>query len=257
PWSEATSGPPISCSISRYRRAIDSSRSIISSFPRCPAPPGNRHRTALSQRLEVRGGFPTRGACPPCEFRSCRRSGALLLTLAGAVEGGDGDLEHVVGGLARGELLGAQDREQGDADERVVAVPCHEPDQLEADARNHWDGEHAARNDPEEIGMKQRHDAEDDDAHNQYDKKEPRTAARVQRARAANRRHIQRPPRFEGVDGLVLGPVVLKHAPNVWQKCDCRQVAEDQADPDQTLDENEKEASTAVYCKARQQQRQA
>src|SRR5437764_140789 len=192
-WSEATSGRAISCSISRYRRAIDSSRSIISSFPRRPAPPGNRHRASSSQRVEIFGGFPTRGACPPCESRSCCCSGGFLLTLAGAVEGGDRNLEHVVGGFARRELLRPQHRQECNANDRVVAVSSHEPDQLEARAGDHGDREDAAHHEPEQVGMKNRDHAEDDDADDEYDKQKSGAAPRVQGARAANRSHIERP----------------------------------------------------------------
>src|SRR5438477_4276318 len=188
-WSEATSGRAISCSISRYRRAIDSSRSIISSFPRRPAPPGNRHRASSSQRVEILGGFPTRGACPPCAF-SCRGSRALLFTLPGAVEGGDRDLEHVVGGFARGELLGSKHGQERDADDRVVAMAGHEPDQLESDARDERDRKQAAHHQPEQVGVKHRDHAEDDDADHEHDEQEPGPAARMQRAGPAHRRHV-------------------------------------------------------------------
>src|SRR5207237_8657671 len=79
-------------------------------LPALPGLAGQPQRRSESSAVQTLGGFPTRGACPPCAF-SCRSSGAFLLTFASAVERADRDLEHVVGRFARGELLRAKHRQ--------------------------------------------------------------------------------------------------------------------------------------------------
>src|SRR2546430_388224 len=121
--------------------------------------------------------------------RSSFGSFGFLLTLPRAVEGADRDLEHVVGGLARRELLRAEHGKQRDLDDRVVAVPGHEADELEARACDQWNREHAARDQPEKVRMEQGHDAEDDDADHQHDKQESSAAPWLACAGPSHLRH--------------------------------------------------------------------
>ncbi len=94
--------------------------------------------------------------------------------------------------------------------------------------------------------MKERDHAEHDHAHHEHDEEEPRPAARVQGARAPHRRHVELPSGLERIDRLVLGAVVLEHAPHVGQERDRGQIAEHEADPDQSFDENKRKASAAM-----------
>src|SRR6185437_4711104 len=90
---------------------------------------------------------------PLPDGRSRRRSGCVLLTLARGVEGGDRDLEHVVGWFAGRELLRPQHGQQRNLDHGVAPVAGDEADELEAGARDDRDRDAAAGDEPEPVGV--------------------------------------------------------------------------------------------------------
>src|SRR5712691_11988337 len=103
-----------------------SSRSINAISPSALAAT-TRRSVRWGPRDEVAGARPL--------ALSSRCSGRVLLTLAGAVEGDDRDLEHVVRWFARRELLSREDRQQHDFHDRVGPVAGHEADELESRPR--------------------------------------------------------------------------------------------------------------------------
>src|SRR5712691_4520701 len=133
-----------------------------------------RRRVRWGPRDEVAGARPL--------ALSSRCSGRVLLTLAGAVEGNDRDLEHVVRWFARRELLSREDRQQHDLHDRVGPVAGHEADELESRPGDEWDRNHTARDQPEPVRVEQSHDREHDHAHNQDDEQEAGAATRVKQA---------------------------------------------------------------------------
>src|SRR6267142_2482312 len=125
---------------------MPSSRSIMSNARLAPNRP-NPCRVALFLR-QTFGIRPSRCG-----------SGGFLLTLTGVVEGGDRDLEHVVGRLASGELLGPEHGQKQHFDDWIGAMPRHEADALKPRPGDDRERKHSAGDEPEPGRVKDRDDA--------------------------------------------------------------------------------------------------
>ena len=80
-------------------------------------------------------------------------------------------------------------------------------------------------------------EAERDDREDDHDDEELRAAARMGGRVLADLVDDERVAGLQGMDRHVLGAVVLEHAPDVRGPRDQQQVAEEDRDPDQALDE--------------------
>ena len=114
-------------------------------------------------------------------------------------------------------------------------MPRAEPQDLVADRGDDRDqqdpaGDHHDRRLPPDQ-------AEREDRQRDHDDEELRAAARVRGRVLADRVGRQRVARLQGVDRHVLGAVVLEDAPDVRRPRDQRQVAEEDRDPDEALDD--------------------
>ena len=105
--------------------------------------------------------------------------------------------------------------------------------------------------------MEKGHQREDDQADHQHHDQEAGAAAGVEQAGALDVGDLQGPAGLEGVDGLVLGAVVLEHPAHIRQERDHEQVAEHQHSPDHALEDHELEAAGLVHGEAAEQQGQA
>ena len=147
----------------------------------------------------------------------------------------DRDLDHVVGRLLRRDHLDEQARVEQDLDERVRAVARPELEDLVADRGDDRDeqdpaGDHDERRLP--ADEREREDRQEDD-----DDEELGAAALVGGRVLADLVDGQRVAGLEGVDRHVLGAVVLEDPADVRRPPDEHEVAEEDRDPDEALDE--------------------
>ena len=128
---------------------------------------------------------------------------------------GDRHRELVEVGLARRQPLELQARATSRPWPSAGAVLAGELDQLERDAGDHRDAEHARGQQP--VPGRQADRREDEDRDDHHDEQEARAAARVQAAEAlrVGRRELE--AGLVAGDRLVLGAVVLEDAAQVAQ----------------------------------------
>ena len=147
----------------------------------------------------------------------------------------DRDLDHVVGRLLGRDLLDQHARVEQHPHDRVGAMRAPEPQDLVADRGDDRDqqdpaADHHQRRLP--ADQAERDDRQEDD-HDQ----ELGAAALVGGRVLADLGRGQRVAGLERVDRHVLGAVVLEDPPDVRGARDQHQVAEEDRDPDQPLDE--------------------
>ena len=204
---------------------------------------GSRFAHGLGDRLGFGRSLRNEPGPDPClgvDERLALELGAsgrsrLAVRLERLLHRDDRDLDHVVGGLSGRDLLDPHARQHDRMDERVGPVPRAQAEQLVADRRDDRDEQDpAADHDQRRLPPDQRehHDRQGDD----HDE-ELGAAALVGGRVLADRVGRERVAGLERVDRHVLGAVVLEDAPDVRGPGDEREIAEEDRDPDEALDE--------------------
>ncbi len=141
-------------------------------------------------------------------------------------------------GTPRGQALQPQPGREGGADERVLPVPAGESDHLVRDAGDREEkGDAREHEEVPVVGLAD--DDVDEDRHEHHPEQERGAAADVDARVLRHRVGRQLVAGLERVDGHVLGGVVLEHALQVGDQRQERQVADQDADADQALDQRE------------------
>src|SRR5215210_3943591 len=156
------------------------------------------------------------------------------------LQGGHRDLDHIVGRLARRQLLHLQPRPDESPDYRVILVPRAPHDELEGDPRHERDHDDPAQHHEQPtLDPEQR---EDQDAQDQYVKDKARPATDVARVQLAGVLGDELLAALVDLYGLVLCAVVGKKALHVLADYgDPNQVGDEDRDPDHTLDQVEED----------------
>src|SRR3712207_6574122 len=158
----------------------------------------------------------------------------LSLHRENLLQGGHRYLDHIVGGLPRGQLLHLQTRPDQDLDQRVPLVPRAPHDELECDPRDQRDDDKTAQHHEQPpLNPQQREDQDTQDEHVQD---EARPAADVARVQLAGVLRNELLAALVDLYGLVLRSVVGEKALHVLaDQGYTDQVGGKDRDPDRTL----------------------
>src|SRR2546421_3489784 len=139
--------------------------------------------------------------------------------------------------LARGELLELHSGRHEDLRPSLVALLAEQLDELEREPGDQRDPDDSRRE--EDVPRRRPERGEHDDRDDHDDQEEAGSAARMKAGEALGVLGGERQPRLVTGDCLVLGPVVLEHPLELAHPRDEPEVPEEDADPDQLLDEYE------------------
>src|SRR5215217_2150020 len=167
--------------------------------------------------------------------------GVAELGLSGehGLEASDRDGELGAVGFARRQVLELDAWPHDGADPTASAVSAAELDQLEGDASDQGDADDAREQQP--VPGRQSDGSEDEDRDDHHQQQEGGPAAGMEAREALGVLRRERHAGLEARDRLVLGAVVLEHAPEISQARERQQVAEEDGRADQALDEPEEE----------------
>src|SRR5918996_1558330 len=163
--------------------------------------------------------------------RSALRFGPLHPT--DLAERSDGHLDLVGGGRLRGDLLEPQARSHQRPHHRARLVPGSQAQRLEGQAGDDGDRQDPRSDPPGQAGRTEEREHEDRQDH--HDQQEVRPAPHVERGVAIHGSGIEWRVVLVRGDRLVLGAVVLEHAPDLLHPSDQRQVAQEQEHPEDAL----------------------
>src|SRR5258706_7679197 len=240
-WSAST------CSVcSSAARSFDRSRSLrgslaISGRPSSPVSSAKRsslffsasHMLTIPPSLDERDFGRRRGG------RALERHHPLVA--AHALQRRDRHLAHREIGLARREALELEPGPHQGADQRLAGMARAEPDELEGDPGDERHAGDAQQVIAQAVGPAD--EREHDDAHDHDQEQERGAAARMEAREGLDALGLERDPRLEGVDRLVLGAVVAEHAAHLLPLADERQVEHERREAEQAVDQPEADAA--------------
>ena len=153
------------------------------------------------------------------------------------VERADRDLDLVERGGPGRQALEPEPRREDCAQDRVLRVLAGEADHLVGDAGDHGQEQDPRGDQPEPARLA--HEGEHEDGDHHHVQEEGGAAADVDEAAALDDLRLERVACLVGVDRLVLGRVVLEHAPQVGEEPDDHEVEDEDRHADEPLHDDE------------------